>query len=90
MKSSMKRTLLCVWLVATVAAFAQTPSEPRARPQAVAPPLLQPSDPFRLPGQEGRRIKEQKPAMSLPKEPVAKRPSLVPVKPPALGLCDGS
>lgn len=86
----MKLVIGCVWGVAMVQAWAQAPQETMAKPKAAAPALIQPSDPQRLFGQDGRQIKDQKPAMSVPKEPVVKRPPLVPVNPPPLGLCDGS
>ncbi|MBA4265555.1 MAG: hypothetical protein C0453_10770 [Comamonadaceae bacterium] len=85
----MKLVIGCVWCVAMVQALAQAPPEPLAKPEAVVPALIQPSD-LRLLKQGGRQIKDQKPAMSVPKEPVVKRPPLVPVNPPSLGLCDGS
>ncbi|MDR7152865.1 hypothetical protein J2W49_004843 [Hydrogenophaga palleronii] len=86
----MRLVIGCVWCVAMVQALAQAPAEPLAKAEAVVPALIQPSDPQRLFKQGGRQIKDQKPAISVSKEPVGKRPPLVQVNPPSLGLCDGS
>lgn len=86
----MKLIMGCVCSVAMVQVLAQTPTQPLAKPKAPAPALIQPSDPLRFLGQDGRQTKEPAPAMSEPKKPLVKRAPLVPVKPPPLGLCDGS
>lgn len=86
----MKLFMGCVWGVTMVQALAHGPLDRMAKPKAVVPPLVQLSDPQRFFGQHGRQSKEQKPALSMPKEPVTKQQPLLPVNPPSLGLCDGS
>ncbi len=86
----MKLIMGCVCSVAMVQVLAQTPTQPLAKSKAVVPALIQPSNPQRFLSQDGRQTKEPAPAMSEPKKPLVKGVPLVPVKPPSLGLCDGS
>lgn len=86
----MKLIMGCTLWVVMVQSWAQVPAPatPRTKPDVVAPLAVQPSEPLRLPGPGQTKV--QKPAMSVPKQSSIKQPSLLPVSPPSLGLCDGS